>query len=72
MINCLRSLYLVEARGFAHLVALGVKLVMLRYMSVSTVISTDLMGLLRPDCFGEPRLALHIPSSLRAGQHRRC
>jgi len=33
----------VKERAFAHLVALGVESVMLQYMSVSTVRSTDLM-----------------------------
>ena len=71
MIDCLRSFCLVKPRGFAHLVALGLESGMLHYMSVNTVVSIDLVEMLRPDCFAEPRLALHIPSSLQAEKHKR-
>ena len=30
---------------------------------VNTVVSIDLAGMLRADCCGETRLALHVPSS---------
>ena len=63
MIDCLRSLCLVKSGGFAHLVALGLVSRTLLYVTVKTVISIDLVGMLRSDCSGQTRHALHTPSS---------
>ncbi len=39
--------------------------------AVNHIISIELMGMLRPDCFAESRLALHTPSSLQAEKYKR-
>ena len=63
MIDCLRSFCLVKSRVAAHQVALGPVSMMLRCVIVKTVASIDPIGMLRTDCSGETRLALHVPSS---------
>ena len=63
MIDCLTSFCLLKPRGFGHLVALGLVSMMLHYVCVNTVVPIDLIGMLRTDCSGETRLALHASSS---------
>ena len=62
--DCLRSFSLVKSKGFVHLDALGLVSMMLCYVTVKTVVSIDHIRMLRTDCSGETRLALHTPSSL--------
>ena len=58
-----KNLLFGEATGLRHLVSLGLVSMMLRYVTVKTVVSIDLTGMLRTDCSGQTRLALHVPSS---------
>ncbi len=46
-----------------HMKSCGVLPSWVRCMTVKTVASIDLIGMLRTDCSGETRLALHVPSS---------
>ena len=62
MKDCLRSFSLVKSKGFVHLDALGLVLMMLCYVTVKTVLSIDRIRMLKTDCSGETRFALHIPS----------
>ncbi len=52
-----------KSRGFAHLAALGLLSMMLRYVIVKTVVLVGLIGLLKTGRSGETGLVLHIPSS---------
>ncbi len=61
--DCLRSFSLVERRGLARLVILGLVSMLLRYMTAKTLESKRLVEMLRIDCSGETRVALHVPSS---------
>ena len=45
---------------------------MLRIMTVKTVVSADLIGTLRTNCFGQTRLALHVPSSSQGRKGKHC
>ncbi len=63
MIDCLGSFCLVKSRGFAHLVALGLVLMMLRCMIFKPVELVDRIEMRKTDCFGKTRLVPHIPSS---------
>ena len=51
---------LVKSRGLAHLAALGLVPMMLCDVTVKLVVSIEPTGLLRTNCSGETRLALHI------------
>ena len=68
MIDCLGSFCLVKSRGLAHLVALGPASMVLCYVTVKTVVSVELIGMLRTNCSGETRPALykahHEPESV--------
>ena len=54
----------VKSKGFVHLDAPGLVSMMLRYVTIKTVVPIDLIRMLRTDCSAETRLALHVPSSL--------
>lgn len=60
MISCLRSFCLVESRASTHKVPLGLDSMMLHYVTVKSVISTDLVAMLATDGSGETRRALHV------------
>ncbi len=60
---CLLGNVLVKSRGFAHLAALGLVLMVLHYVIVKTVVLVGLTGMHKTGCFGETRLVLHAPSS---------
>jgi len=57
------SFCLVKSRGFAHLAALGLVIMMMRCVIVKTVELVDLIEMCKTDCFGETRFVLHVPSS---------
>ncbi len=63
MIDCLRSYCLVESRGFAYLVALGLVSMMLLGMIVKPVGLVDRIEMRKTDCFGKTRFVLHVLSS---------
>ena len=63
MIDCPRSFCLAELKVNVCEVALGHFPMMLCHVIVKNVTSTDHLGMLRIDCSGKTRLALHVPSS---------
>ena len=63
MIECPRSFCLVKSKVNVCEVALGQVSMMLCYVIVKNVTSTDHLGMLRIDCSGKTRLALHVPWS---------
>ncbi len=67
-IYCPRSFRLVKSRGCAHLVALGLVLMMLRCVMVKIAKLVDLIEMHKTDCYAETRLVLHVPSSSWAGK----
>ena len=64
MVECLESFCLVNSRISAHQVAADPVSMMLLYMTIKAVASVDHVEMLRTDCSGETRLALHMPDSL--------
>ena len=63
MIDCLRSYCLVNLRGSAHLVALGLVSMMLLCVIAKPAILVDRIEMRKTDCFGKITPVLHIPSS---------
>ena len=61
MIDCVRSFCVVKSRVAALQAALGLVSMMLQCVIVNRV-ATNLTRMLRTDCFGWTRLALHIPT----------
>ena len=64
MIECPRSFCLVKLKVNVCEVAPGPVSMMLCYVIVNNATSTDHLRMLRTDCSGKTRLALHVPSSL--------
>ena len=61
MIDCLRSFCLVRSKGSVCEGALGLVSMMLCCVIVSHAALVDLTKMLRIDCSGKTRLALHAP-----------
>ena len=63
MVDCLRSSCLVKLRVPAPQDALGLVTMMLHQVLVMNAPLLGYTRMLRTDCFGEARLALHVSSS---------
>ena len=64
MIDCPRSFCLVKLKVNVCKVALGQVSMMLCHVIVKNVTSIDQLGMLRMDCSGKTRLALHVKSPI--------
>ena len=62
MIECPRSICLVKLKVNGCEIRPGPVSMMLCYVIVNNVTSTDHLGMLRIECSGKTRLALHVPS----------